>query len=42
MKTAEYASNVTKVIFDYFEEYFNMTYSIAKLGTFRQTLKNPH
>ncbi|XP_062295979.1 glutamyl aminopeptidase isoform X1 [Scomber scombrus] len=30
-KTAEYAANTTKVIFDYFEEYFNMTYSITKL-----------
>uniref|UniRef100_A0A8C5E7B4 Aminopeptidase n=1 Tax=Gouania willdenowi TaxID=441366 RepID=A0A8C5E7B4_GOUWI len=29
--TAEYAANVTKIIFDYFEEYFNMTYSISKL-----------
>lgn len=29
--TAEYAANVTKVIFDYFEEYFDMRYSIAKL-----------
>ncbi|KAM4625669.1 glutamyl aminopeptidase [Polymixia lowei] len=29
--TAEYAANTTKVIFDYFEEYFNMTYSISKL-----------
>lgn len=31
LATAEYAANVTKVIFDYFEEYFNMTYSISKL-----------
>ena len=31
--TAEYAANITKVIFDYFEEYFNMSYSISKLGT---------
>ncbi|XP_067099379.1 glutamyl aminopeptidase [Osmerus mordax] len=31
IKTAEYAANTTKVIFDYFEEYFNMSYSIAKL-----------
>ncbi|KAK5856953.1 hypothetical protein PBY51_010228 [Eleginops maclovinus] len=31
LKTAEYAANTTKVIFDYFEEYFNMTYSIPKL-----------
>ncbi|XP_033499123.1 glutamyl aminopeptidase [Epinephelus lanceolatus] len=29
--TAEYAANTTKVIFDYFEDYFNMTYSISKL-----------
>ncbi|XP_070776751.1 glutamyl aminopeptidase isoform X2 [Enoplosus armatus] len=29
--TATYAANTTKVIFDYFEEYFNMTYSISKL-----------
>ncbi|XP_048084131.1 glutamyl aminopeptidase [Alosa alosa] len=29
--TAEYAANVTKVIFDYFEEYFAMDYSIGKL-----------
>ncbi|XP_062379310.1 glutamyl aminopeptidase [Sardina pilchardus] len=29
--TAEYAAIVTKVIFDYFEEYFDMEYSIAKL-----------
>ncbi|KAM6912940.1 glutamyl aminopeptidase [Xenentodon cancila] len=31
LKTAEYAANTTKVIFDYFEEYFNMSYSISKL-----------
>ncbi|XP_053191825.1 glutamyl aminopeptidase [Scomber japonicus] len=31
IKTAEYAANMTKIIFDYFEEYFNMTYSITKL-----------
>lgn len=31
LKTAEYAANTTKIIFDYFEEYFNMSYSIAKL-----------
>lgn len=30
--TAEYAANVTKIIFDYFEEYFDMEYSIQKLG----------
>uniref|UniRef100_A0A8C4H696 Aminopeptidase n=1 Tax=Dicentrarchus labrax TaxID=13489 RepID=A0A8C4H696_DICLA len=29
--TAIYAANTTKVIFDYFEDYFNMTYSIKKL-----------
>ncbi|XP_031735370.1 glutamyl aminopeptidase isoform X2 [Anarrhichthys ocellatus] len=29
--TATYAADTTKVIFDYFEEYFNMTYSIPKL-----------
>lgn len=29
--TADYAANVTKVIFDYFEEYFAMDYSISKL-----------
>nr|XP_004564223.1 glutamyl aminopeptidase [Maylandia zebra] len=31
ISTALYAVNVTKLIFDYFEEYFNMTYSISKL-----------
>ncbi|CAL8271065.1 unnamed protein product [Merluccius merluccius] len=31
IETAEYAANITKKIFDYFEEYFNMTYSIPKL-----------
>ncbi|XP_077395201.1 glutamyl aminopeptidase [Festucalex cinctus] len=31
ISTAEYAANTTKVIFDYFEEYFNMNYSIPKL-----------
>nr|XP_005997387.1 PREDICTED: glutamyl aminopeptidase [Latimeria chalumnae] len=30
-KTAEYAANTTKKIFDYFEDYFNMTYSLPKL-----------
>ncbi|XP_036373083.1 glutamyl aminopeptidase isoform X2 [Megalops cyprinoides] len=29
--TAEYAANVTKIIFDHFESYFNMSYSIPKL-----------
>ncbi|XP_019744369.1 glutamyl aminopeptidase [Hippocampus comes] len=31
ISTATYAANTTKIIFDYFEEYFNMTYSISKL-----------
>ncbi|XP_075056741.1 glutamyl aminopeptidase [Mixophyes fleayi] len=30
-KTALYAANTTKVIFDFFEEYFNMNYSLPKL-----------
>ncbi|KAM4706689.1 glutamyl aminopeptidase [Discoglossus pictus] len=30
-KTAVYAADVTKVIFDFFEEYFNMSYSLPKL-----------
>ncbi|XP_059208894.1 glutamyl aminopeptidase [Centropristis striata] len=29
--TAEYAANTTKIIFDHFEDYFNMPYSIPKL-----------
>ncbi|XP_078532219.1 glutamyl aminopeptidase isoform X2 [Lissotriton helveticus] len=29
--TAEYAANVTKTIFDFYEEYFNMSYSLPKL-----------
>ncbi|XP_013869155.1 glutamyl aminopeptidase isoform X2 [Austrofundulus limnaeus] len=29
--TAEYAADTTKIIFDYFEEYFNMSYSLHKL-----------
>uniref|UniRef100_A0A7M4EDQ9 Aminopeptidase n=1 Tax=Crocodylus porosus TaxID=8502 RepID=A0A7M4EDQ9_CROPO len=29
--TAEYAANVTKVVFDFFERYFNMSYSLPKL-----------
>uniref|UniRef100_A0AAY4C819 Aminopeptidase n=1 Tax=Denticeps clupeoides TaxID=299321 RepID=A0AAY4C819_9TELE len=29
--TAEYAANVTKIIFDHFEDYFGMNYSIPKL-----------
>lgn len=32
LHTTEYAANTTKIIFDYFEEYFNMNYSISKLG----------
>ncbi|XP_053291413.1 glutamyl aminopeptidase [Pleuronectes platessa] len=31
LRTAEYAANTTKVIFDFFEDYFNMSYSIPKL-----------
>lgn len=31
ISTAEYAANVTKIIFDYFEEYFDMEYSLEKL-----------
>ncbi|XP_056151977.1 glutamyl aminopeptidase [Lampris incognitus] len=31
IRTAEYAANMTKLIFDYFEEYFDMPYSISKL-----------
>ncbi|XP_051820348.1 glutamyl aminopeptidase [Antechinus flavipes] len=30
-ETAEYAANVTKVVFDYFEDYFAMNYSLPKL-----------
>uniref|UniRef100_A0A8C5KCW9 Aminopeptidase n=1 Tax=Jaculus jaculus TaxID=51337 RepID=A0A8C5KCW9_JACJA len=29
--TAEYAANITKTVFDYFEEYFAMEYSLPKL-----------
>ncbi|XP_071411232.1 glutamyl aminopeptidase [Pithys albifrons albifrons] len=29
--TAQYAANVTKVVFDFFEKYFNMNYSLPKL-----------
>ncbi|XP_053702029.1 glutamyl aminopeptidase [Synchiropus splendidus] len=29
--TAEYAANTTKIIFDYFEDYFDMKYSLPKL-----------
>ncbi|XP_037550467.1 glutamyl aminopeptidase [Nematolebias whitei] len=31
LATAEYAANTTKIIFDHFEEYFGMPYSISKL-----------
>ncbi|KAG1950776.1 glutamyl aminopeptidase [Pimephales promelas] len=31
ISTTAYAANVTKIIFDYFEEYFDMDYSIEKL-----------
>ncbi|KAM4672668.1 glutamyl aminopeptidase [Amazona ochrocephala] len=31
MHTAEYAANVTKIVFDFFEEYFNVSYSLPKL-----------
>ncbi|XP_053559514.1 glutamyl aminopeptidase [Bombina bombina] len=30
-ETADYAVGVTKIIFDYFEEYFNVNYSLPKL-----------
>lgn len=46
ISTTEYAANVTKIIFDYFEEYFDMEYSIEKLGksanTFSQFLTVYH
>ncbi|NXE13206.1 AMPE aminopeptidase, partial [Lophotis ruficrista] len=29
--TAEYAANVTKTVFNFFEEYFNLSYSLPKL-----------
>ncbi|OCT99863.1 glutamyl aminopeptidase [Xenopus laevis] len=29
--TAEYAADTTKIVFDFFEEYFNMNYSLPKL-----------
>nr|XP_035953931.1 glutamyl aminopeptidase [Halichoerus grypus] len=29
--TAEYAANITKIVFDYFEEYFAMDYALPKL-----------
>ncbi|EMP40799.1 Glutamyl aminopeptidase [Chelonia mydas] len=31
LQTADYAANVTKVVFDYFEQYFDMKYSLPKL-----------
>ncbi|XP_039235826.1 glutamyl aminopeptidase isoform X2 [Pipra filicauda] len=31
LHTAQYAANVTKVVFDFFEEYFNLSYSLPKL-----------
>lgn len=31
-QTAEYAANITKAVFDYFEEYFALNYSLPKLG----------
>ncbi|NXY83991.1 AMPE aminopeptidase, partial [Alcedo cyanopectus] len=31
IRTAEYAANVTKVVFDFFEKYFNLSYSLPKL-----------
>ncbi|NXC51288.1 AMPE aminopeptidase, partial [Penelope pileata] len=31
LHTAEYAANVTKIVFDFFEEYFNLSYSLPKL-----------
>lgn len=31
-ETAEYAANITKIAFDYFEKYFGMEYSLPKLG----------
>jgi aminopeptidase N len=41
IRTADYAANTTKIIFDYFEEYFNMTYSIGKLGNLKQLYYHP-
>ncbi|NXA67281.1 AMPE aminopeptidase, partial [Mohoua ochrocephala] len=29
--TAQYAANVTKIVFDFFEQYFNLSYSLPKL-----------
>ncbi|NXP02497.1 AMPE aminopeptidase, partial [Thinocorus orbignyianus] len=31
LHTAEYAANITKIVFDFFEEYFNVNYSLPKL-----------
>ncbi|NXI61668.1 AMPE aminopeptidase, partial [Anseranas semipalmata] len=31
LHTAEYAANITKIIFDFFEKYFNLSYSLPKL-----------
>ncbi|XP_061849171.1 glutamyl aminopeptidase [Colius striatus] len=31
LQTAEYAANVTKIVFDFFEQYFNLSYSLPKL-----------
>ncbi|XP_072192053.1 glutamyl aminopeptidase isoform X2 [Excalfactoria chinensis] len=31
LHTAEYAANITQKVFDYFEDYFNMSYSLPKL-----------
>uniref|UniRef100_A0A8C9FAU0 Aminopeptidase n=1 Tax=Pavo cristatus TaxID=9049 RepID=A0A8C9FAU0_PAVCR len=31
LHTAEYAANITKIVFDFFEEYFNLSYSLPKL-----------
>ncbi len=38
ISTAAYAADVTKIIFDYFEEYFDMEYSIEKLGKLADNL----
>lgn len=40
VQTAEYAANITKIVFDYFEEYFGMDYSLPKLG--EKMLLFPH
>ncbi|KFP72501.1 Glutamyl aminopeptidase, partial [Acanthisitta chloris] len=31
IKTAEYAANVTEIVFNFFEKYFNLSYSLPKL-----------